>query len=70
MSQYRSKRDYSLVVKPQRYGKWMWEIIRAPTPLGVRFYGEDFQSDHAARFAGESALRGLLQGMDQEQPDA
>lgn len=67
---YRPERGYSLVVRPQEYrAKWMWEIVRAPVPLGIRLYGEDFQSEYAARFAGESALRGLLQAMDQEPSD-
>jgi hypothetical protein len=71
MRQYRPKRGFSLVVKPQGDGpKWMWEIVRAPVPLGVRLYGEDFPSEYAARFAGESAMRGLLQGIDKEQPNA
>lgn len=59
---------YSLVVEHQeRKDAWRWEILRSPEPLGVKYYGEDFQSEHAAKFAGESALRGLLQALDQEQ---
>jgi hypothetical protein len=58
----------SLVVTPQRYDAnlWMWEIVRTPEPLGVKLYGNNFQSEYAARFAGQSALRGLLQGLQEE----
>jgi hypothetical protein len=66
----RCKTPYSLIVRSQGRGPWMWEIVRRPVPLGVRLYGEDFQSEPTARFAGESALHGLLQGMDQEQREA
>jgi hypothetical protein len=60
---------YSLVIKRHGSGltrPWMWEILRAPKPLGVRFYCENFNSEKAARLSGEKALYDLLQGVTKE----
>jgi hypothetical protein len=47
---------------------WIWEVKRTP-PLGVRLYGESFTSAHAAKVAGEKALRDLLNSISKEKLD-
>jgi hypothetical protein len=55
---------YSVVVKRhERNPTWAWRILRTPEPLGVNLYGDNFQSEHAARETGERALRSLLDGL-------
>jgi hypothetical protein len=46
----------------------MWEIQRVP-PLGVRLYGESFNSAQAAKLEGEKALESLLKSVAKEKPD-
>jgi hypothetical protein len=61
---------YSVVVRRQgRDSTWMWEIVRTPN-LGVRLYRENFRSAHAAKLSGEEALRGFLESVTKEAPDA
>jgi hypothetical protein len=60
---------YSVSVKRDGLGeRWIWEIKRTPS-LGVRLYGENFQSAHAAKVDGEKALRSLLKDLSKEKPD-
>jgi endonuclease YncB( thermonuclease family) len=47
---------------------WMWKIQRVP-PLGVRLYGEDFHSAHAATIDGEKAVQDLLKSLEKHKPD-
>jgi hypothetical protein len=47
----------------------MWEIQRIP-PLGIRLYGENFNSAYAAKIDGEKALQSLLKSLSNEKPDA
>ncbi len=44
------------------------EILRRSQPLGVRLTGGDFESEKAARLAGERALRELLDGIGRGPP--
>ncbi len=52
-----------------RDSTWTWEILRTPD-LGVRLYGENFNSERAAKLSGEKALRSLLESVAKEAPDA
>jgi hypothetical protein len=54
--------DY-YVVTSQRSAhpdRWGWEIRRRSKPLGIKMIGEGYQSDTAAKFAGEQALADFL----------
>jgi hypothetical protein len=60
---------YSVSVKRDGLGdRWIWEIKRTP-PLGVRLYGENFHSAHAAKIEGEKALRSFMKNLSNEKPD-
>jgi hypothetical protein len=62
---------YSVVVRrPGRDSTWTWEILRKPEPLGVKFYGDDFKSEQAAKLAGEKALHDLLTDLANKEVDA
>jgi hypothetical protein len=56
---------YRLVIKtPARKGDlWSWEILRRSKPIGIRIHGTNFQSESAARVAGQKALDDLLDGI-------
>ena len=59
--------DYFVVTKRGgRPGAWAWEIQRRSKPIGVRLDGDGFESEFAAKLAGEEALRELLRGLAQE----
>ena len=61
---------YSVAVKSHRRGSvksWAWEILRIPE-LGVRLYGENFETEQAAKLAGEKALYALLKDLVGEKP--
>jgi hypothetical protein len=59
--------DYFVVTKRGgRAGAWAWEIQRRSKPIGVRLNGDGFESEFAAKLAGEEALRELLHGLGQE----
>jgi hypothetical protein len=62
---------YSLAVTRHRYNPttWMWEILRTPQKLGVRLYGDNFQSAQAAKLSGERALRELLKSLGRKRFD-
>jgi hypothetical protein len=47
---------------------WRWEVQRIP-PLGIRLYGENFNSAHAAKVDGEKTLKSLLKSLANEKPD-
>jgi hypothetical protein len=47
--------------------QWQWEIKRRPKPLGIKLYANGFNSEKAAKLAGEKALRELLDGIGSEQ---
>jgi endonuclease YncB( thermonuclease family) len=60
---------YSVSVK--RIGDrdhWVWEVQRNP-PLGIRLYGENFDSAYAAKADGEKALQSLLKSVANEKPE-
>jgi len=60
---------YSVIVRHDGLGeRWVWEIHRIP-PLGVRLYGENLHSAHAAKVDGEKALQSLLKSLSNEKPD-
>ncbi len=40
--------------------RWSWEICRKSKPLGVKMTEGGFQSEMAAKFAGERALTDFL----------
>jgi hypothetical protein len=46
----------------------MWEVKRIPQ-LGIRLYGENVNSAHAAKVDGEKALKSLLKNLANEKPD-
>jgi hypothetical protein len=46
---------------------WAWEIHGKPKPLGVRLGESGFESEFAAKLAGERALLELLEGLASEQ---
>jgi hypothetical protein len=56
---------YSVIVTRVAGDHWMWEIQRMP-PLGIRLYGENFHSVHAAKIDSEKALRSLLKSLSNE----
>ena len=59
--------DYFVVIRRGgRPGAWTWEIQRRSKPIGVRLNGDGFNSEFAAKLAGEKALRELLDGLAQE----
>jgi hypothetical protein len=62
--------SYSVTVKHHgRNSTWTWEILRTPE-LGVRLCGENFNSEQAAKLAGEKALHTLLEGLANEASNA
>jgi hypothetical protein len=65
------RNDYFVVTKS--YGRpkarWVWEIRRRSEPLGVKVYDDDFNSEQAAKLAGEKALKELLDRLCQEGND-
>jgi hypothetical protein len=46
--------------------QWQWEIKGRPKPLGIKLFANGFKSEHAAKLAGEKALRELLDGIARE----
>jgi hypothetical protein len=61
-------RDYFVITK--RYGRSRklstWEIQRRSKPLGVKFCGDSYSSEQAAKLAGEKALRQFLGDLRQD----
>jgi hypothetical protein len=47
--------------------QWQWEIKRRPKALGIKLYANGFESENAAKLAGEKALRELLDSIAREQ---
>lgn len=62
------RQSYFVIVtrRGQVLHRWGWEIRRKPTPLGIRIYGEDFESAEAAQIAGNAALKDLLDRINNE----
>ena len=62
------KNDYFVTTASYQrsYELWKWEIKRRSEPLGVRLYEDDFISEHAAKIAGETRLKELLDALWQE----
>lgn len=62
------RRDY--VVTAKSYGRthslWRWDIQRRSKPLGIKFYDDGFETEQAAKLAGEKALTVFLDGLRQE----
>jgi hypothetical protein len=58
---------YSVIVTRVARDHWMWEVQRIP-PLGIRLYGENFNSARAAKVDGEKALKSLLKSLSNEKP--
>ena len=50
--------------------RWSWEIRRRSTPLGVKLTADGFQSDAAAKFAGNRALDEFLSELAKEEKRA
>jgi hypothetical protein len=60
----RLSNDYFVIIRRDpRLQAWSWQILRRSTPLGVKLTGYDFESAMAARLAGESALKDLINGI-------
>jgi hypothetical protein len=57
--------DFYLVT--QQYAsnptRWSWEIKRHSSPMGIRLYGEGYQSQAAAEFAGNRELKEFVAQM-------
>jgi hypothetical protein len=63
-------RDYFVALKRHpRLPLWSWEIHRRSKPLGVKLFGDDFQSAAAAKVAGNKALEQLLERIIQEKDE-
>ena len=62
------KNDYFVTTASYQrsYELWKWEIKRRSEPLGIKLYGDDFISEHAAKVAGENRLKELLDALWQE----
>src|SRR3974390_2991352 len=60
--------DYFVLVRraPATWA-WTYEIHRRSKPLGVRLYHDGFESESAAKLAGERLLRRLLDGLRDKQ---
>ena len=54
-----------------RYGdnpeRWRWEIRRKSIPLGIKLIADGFQSETAAKFAGNRALDEFLSELSKEE---
>jgi hypothetical protein len=59
---------YSVIVTRAARDHWMWEVQRVP-PLGIRLYGENFNSARAAKVEGEKAVKSLLKSLANEKTD-
>jgi hypothetical protein len=49
---------------------WTWEIQRRPKALGIHVYGPDFDTESAAKLAGQKALAAFLDGLAKEERNA
>jgi hypothetical protein len=47
--------------------RWSWEMRRKSKPLGIKMSGEGFQSESAAKFAGQRALDEFLSALAKEE---
>jgi hypothetical protein len=45
---------------------WTWQLQRRPKPLGIIISGADFQTEAAAKLAGEKALIEFLHRLAEE----
>jgi hypothetical protein len=45
---------------------WTWQLQRRPEPLGIIISGADFQTETAAKLAGEKALIEFLHRLAEE----
>jgi hypothetical protein len=60
----RLSNDYFVITRRDpRLQIWSWQILRRSKPLGVKLTGHDFASAMAAKLAGESALKDLINGI-------
>ena len=61
--------DYYVITS--RYGdnpeRWRWEIRRKSIPLGIKLIADGFQSETAAKFAGNRALDEFLSELAKEE---
>jgi hypothetical protein len=68
---YKLDDDYFVIIKRcGRYGRvrrarWTWAIRRRSKPLGAKFEGDDYSTPQDAKFAGETALKDLLNKFSQ-----
>jgi hypothetical protein len=54
-------RDYFVLIRrDRRLPLWSWEIRRRSRQLGIKIFGQDFESAAAAKRAGDEALKQLL----------
>ena len=59
--------DYYVVISQIEYPpNWSWSIQRRSKPMGVKLEGSGFNSEIAARRAGEEALRAFFKGLARE----
>ena len=61
--------DYYVITarRGEHPDRWSWEIRRKSKPLGIKMTGDGYQSDMAAKFAGQQALAGFLSDLAKEE---
>ena len=61
--------DYFVITSQngERPERWRWEIQRKSKPLGIKMTADGFQSETAAKFAGERALHEFLSELFKEE---
>ena len=61
--------DYYVITsrRGQQPERWSWEILRKSKPLGIKMTADGYQSDTAARFAGNQALAEFLTDLSKEE---
>ena len=64
--------DYYVITsrRGQQPERWSWEILRKSKPLGIKMTADGYQSDTAARFAGNQALAEFLTDLSKEEKRA
>ena len=62
---------YVVLVRRRGHNRgWAWQILRTPKPLGVKLYEDNFLLEQAAKLAGKKVLQAILEGVNNEAPDA
>ena len=61
--------DYYIItfVRVGHPDRWGWEMPRKSKPLGIKMTGDGYQSDTAAKFAGQRVLAKFLAELSREE---